>query len=730
MIESQVIAQRDFSAGQLDITAMRADDTEIMRAGCKVAKNVRVLNTRGLKRRPGRRVLFETNGIAELIRPVPNETWFMVLEPGKIRFLRRDFGVTSEFNGMPWTADILPDLRWIESGGMIIVAHQSFRPQVFSYIQSESTWTYSIFEFSSVGSSKLAQPFYNFYSGAGITMTPSSRSGYITVNFSAPILNANHVGVEFRYVERQLRITQVLNSYSAHAIVLETLSPSVYCQFNTTVGLEVGDIVEGITSGARAYVVSVISGTEAVVTFLSGWNGFTVDESVGTPRAKIIYKAGSEVSPQPIMIWDEALMSDYRGWPGVVAKDSQRIIFSKFKQLGPAVAWSAIGTFNDFSVGADLSSAFYETVPDNCLVQDVIGGSDEFVLTDRGLFYVPISQEKPLAPGNIEFRKITDDGCSPVRARDTMNGIVFLDAGLTRVLACIPTGQVARPYIVEDLTEYHSSLISKPWVIAATNAESSMAERYLYVTHSSGQLSVAAYQRSQGDQWVGWTPWSGRGFVHWISSLGADVITTCSYQTPNKILRFVEVFDESALLDASMPIANIGGSIALTVDDQSLTVGGEALTLGTNYSFNWPAGSSIHVEQNGWYRGEYIVNSDGTLSGLSVENYNTVSGGFNFEVEVEPFIPHAAPHLSQRQRLRRRRIKQAVVKVINTQAIEINGVPTGYWNGGENEELPPPLREMSYSRRILGRMPDPTWNVTQKLPGRLTILEMTTEVTV
>lgn len=129
-MDAQVIAQRDFSAGQIDPTALRADDTDIMRAGLRTARNVRILASRSLRRRPGRRVLFPTNGISEIIRPAAGVEWFMSFEPATMIFRSRDLSLNVQFTGMPWSAEILTELRWTESGGTIIVAHRTMRPQV------------------------------------------------------------------------------------------------------------------------------------------------------------------------------------------------------------------------------------------------------------------------------------------------------------------------------------------------------------------------------------------------------------------------------------------------------------------------------------------------------------------------------------------------------------------------------------------------------------------------
>src|SRR5262245_61977720 len=72
----QVPRQRDFTAGELDESAMRRDDTPLQRSGGRQMSNKRILATGGLDQRPGRRALFwET---------VPSRTEQIRIEPETI----------------------------------------------------------------------------------------------------------------------------------------------------------------------------------------------------------------------------------------------------------------------------------------------------------------------------------------------------------------------------------------------------------------------------------------------------------------------------------------------------------------------------------------------------------------------------------------------------------------------------------------------------------------------
>jgi hypothetical protein len=497
--------------------------------------------------------------------------------------------------------------------------------------------------------------------------------------------------------------------------VAETLPPTFTVSVDNVAGLAVGDIIEGVNSGCKGQVTSVDPVNKAFLVVVSAnWNGFDMTGGVGGggekiagPRSSMKVQAFSEVQPSESIDWEEALMSDYRGWPGHVASDQQRLCFSNFKQYGAGIVWSAIGTLNDFLVGADAEDAIFEYIPENCQVLSMAGYSgDEFVLTDTGVFYIPISSTSPLKPGSVSFRKISSDGSSTIRAQSTTDGLAFVNSGRTRVLAVQPTGQQAAPYLVQDMTELHSALIKSPVALAITPSDVIAPERYLYAVNADGTMAVARYDRSR--KWVGWVPWDGVGAVRWVSASGPEVTVDVEYDTLPVGLRQTEAFDDSMEVDGVRPLSG-----------------------GNPYSLPWASGLTIAVLNGSWYRGSYDVATGGVpTDDILTPPSGSLMAGFAFVVEAEPFVPQTQEGASRKQRLRRRRLSQVACVVQRSQAIEVAGRLVPFWLAGENQEIAPPLRDEVYRSRVMGRDFDPRWSVKQTLPGALTILELTTEVTV
>lgn len=731
----QLEPQRDFTAGQVDVSALRRDDSPIQRSALRQARNCRIMNTGPVEQRPGRRILFSTPGIVEKIRPATGEYWYMALEPGGVTFHGPDVADFVRFDSQPWTLQDLPRLRYIVSGGTVLIAWGG-RFRQYAYNAVTRAWTYSLFTFAADQSGALRQPFYNFLPGLGRTLTPSARSGVINVTFSGPVLEPGHAGVIFRYVERQIRIDTVLSPTVASATVIEQLPPTIRLGVDNVAGVEVGDIVEALDSGCRGIVGRIFpSATPPTLDILvvKNWSGFIGGEKLIGPRSSSTVQGAAATpnqtfeAPLPSVQWDEALISDIRGWPRCVALDQQRVCLADLPQLGAGVVYSAVGSLNDFSVGTEADEAIFEILPENTQVYDIVGGADQFLFTDTGPYYIPISAANPLKPGSIEFRRISRDAAAPILPRETTEGIVYVNAGRSRVLVIVGTGQTTRPYVIEDLTEYHSDLIKSPKALAVSDSDVAAPERYLYAVNEDGTLAVARYERSQ--KIVGWVPWDGVGAVQWVTAGGPDVVVTVDYGGA----RYAEAFDDTLLIDGAVALTSPDGDAALTLESgAALTLeSGDPLTFGDIFIFGWAEGLTMAAVQNDWFRGLVEIGENGAFSEpIGVDSVAGLFVGFPYEVVVEPFVPHAGGGQGRRQRMRRRKISQAAAVLQQTQAVQIGGRLVPYYVGDENQELPPPIRDTVERIRPFGRDFDPRWSVVQTLPGRLRVLELTTEVTI
>lgn len=716
-IRSHVVRQTDFSAGQLAETAMRAGDKPIVRAACRRIENFRILSTGPAEVRPGRRALFLQEGRTDEVRMSPTATFKLCFGDGTLIMRNSSDAVIKTASGYPWDKTNVDQIVWARVKNQIVVWFPGMRPVVAAW-DGATTWVYSNFAFLEDGQGKRYEPYYRFASG-GIKMAVSALTGAsISVAVvGEDVFQAGHVGTRFRYGGRQLEITAVTDARNATANVIENLPPTYDLAGMTVTGFSVGDAVEGATSGAKGLVHAIV-GTTISVHMTKGFSGFSSGEIVVGPYGRSAFSSQTIVSPPsnaPNAIWDEAACSTVRGWPQSGFSDQDRLGMCDLPSVPNGVMWSAINSPTDMLPGSDPDSGMFETLNSPDRVYHVVGGADEFVFSDRGVKYIPISESNPLKPGSVAFRDIPSAPSSSVRPLSTSEGVLYVDAGRGRLVGVVPTGQVSQPYITKDVSEYHAALFKTPVALAGTTGDSMLPERYVYVLNSDGTLAVGRFDAAK--EWVGWVPWSGPGNVKWISGLDNRLHLT-SLLTPNEVDRYlVALQDQSAYLDALVPINAVPTQLAPGVGQGPLW---------------WLASSEVHLLDGRRYLGMRQVDEDGNIVAEEGEDLSgaDIVAGLNAEAVLEPFIHHAPEGQSARQSMRRRKIKRISVVVQNSLGFLLGKRRIPPWLQGEDQAGQPPLRERAYFFRQSGRAIDPRVALTKDIPGPLRVVEIGYEVTV
>lgn len=703
-IPETLIRQIDFSAGQLNEDAARRDDLELQRAGGLVMSDWDLPSSGGLKRRPGTAVRYGASKPHGTVEAVPGVVQDVVFADETIVFYD-GASVDQTLTGFPWDDTILDELSWVWVDKFIYVAHQDFVPQVVEYDADAGTWSRRNYDFIEKTGNSVGAPFYRF-GLRGVTMTPAALEGSTTIAFSDDVLAAGHVGAHFTYHGYQMQVTAVTDAQNADVDVLDKLPPSQSMVVPSTIdGFRVGDVVEGLTTGARGVIVRVTEGSETLFVVLTDqFQSFTNGEVLVGPTAKKAINSVTNVSPEASEIWEEQFISGPRGWPGAVFYDRNRLGFTNFEQLTTAIIWSAVGEPEDLEIGDDSDDAIFEVVPSQATVLNVTGGPDQFVFTDREVYYIPISADTPLAPGTTEIRLIGAGGCAGIRPVQTNQGIVYANKNLTQIMAVRPTGQTAQPYVLDNISRFHSDLIVSPVAIATTAGDDNAPGGVLYVVNADGTMAVARYDRL--NDWVGFVPWThGGGPVKWVSAGQDTVLIAVEYSLSAGTLNTIEVVSASSYLDGEV-----------TVPEGGLT--------DTDY-----ADETMHLMRDQEYDGTFTVEGDGDFP-VTVGAGEDVRAGWNFEPVFVPFAQNFAGGENFGQRTRRRRVPRTVITVRDTRGgWRCNNKTVASYKAGENEEAAAPLRDETYRFRHLGRSFDPQIEIEQEIPGEITILEVAREMT-
>jgi hypothetical protein len=509
----------------------------------------------------------------------------------------------------------------------------------------------------------------------------------------------------------------------------------------------------GISSSSSASTMTV----QILPTASGNIISFTTSDQVIGPSASSGISGVSTTAPQPIAIWDDEVMNQFRGYPSSVFADQTRLGFANFPSVPAGIAWSALGQPNDLLIGALPSNAIFELAPDNSQVFYVIPGmeSSEFVFTDRAIYYIPIGgiQARPLEPGSIQFNKLSDYGVMPnVQPRRAEQSIIYIKAGGVQVGAVQSPGAYYRPYVVDHVSELHSELFipAAPIVIAVPSGPNQFEEQYIYILRSDHIIVVGHYAMRQGllepgpegKPAIGWVPWStGGGNTTWISARQADVIFTTDYApTGGPTVSIAERLDAGQYLDGALLVNGLPPDFMPPPGKGPL--------------FNFPGpNSSVFLIDGGRPMGTYNVDANGFIvpqfiGGENLASPNLVAGQ-NWNAALELWVPGATPGQSVRQRTIKRRVSHMAVDVSNSTGFvmvrlfagpltptspalgdiaNIRRVPA--YNLGDDATQRPPLREEVQRWRPLGRAFDPRVGILKDTPGPLLIHEVAIEVTV
>lgn len=755
-IGKTVRRQRDFSAGQVDPAAERRSDLPIYQAGLKTARNVRDNGTGAATRRPGRRTLYFGGGRHDIIRPTAGVLFDVTFDSGVFVARLVGGGVVSALSA-PWTAEMVPDLRWEAFGRRIFVCHEAMQPQVVEFDEATGQWSLYAYSFREGFGGTIRAPFFRF-ANYGETMVPSALTGTVILDTSADVFEAGHVGVLFTYATKQVRIATVVNAHRATATVIEELPPTWRVELDSVEGFSLGEVVEGDTTGSTGEVAEINTGSKYLyLVVINQYSGWEVNEYIigKNGRGKVVSATKAGIDPRPSLRWEEQFMSDVRGWPRAVSTDVQRLIFNDFPQFSQAIVWSAPSAPDDLFVTGAADGAIFEYVPEACRVLHVVGGADEFVLTDIGTFYIPVSEANPLIAGSVRFRPISADGAAGARPARVADGLVFVGSSARKLLAIIATGQTAKPYLVRSITDFHAPLFPSPVELAVSDGTTTVPGTHLYCRNEDGTVAVARYV--DGADWIGWFQWTSAGAVTSVVSRYGYLRFAVEYDGGVKT---VEAEDDTMLLDGTIILTPIQTSPAITTYDDGalLTTDDEPLTLAANSLLPLAADPLLTtdgaplttyddlepiVTDAGAFakygQVELYAIADGFIIGpvtVDANGYIELDPGFaqyqigwTFVPEIEPFLPAPEGGDSYKQALRRRKVSKVAVTVRGTQTFVADGREFAGWKVGDNQETPRVPRDDTYSYRTLGRIWDPTIEISQPIPGALTVIEIAAEVT-
>jgi hypothetical protein len=515
--------------------------------------------------------------------------------------------------------------------------------------------------------------------------------------------------------------------------------PTIVVSLSTSTLFQAAEIINDSTSGASGTANSVTGG-DLQVQLLQSSTGLAITfgaELVVGPSASALITGVSTLPPQPVSVWDDEVINNFRGWPKSVFYDQSRLGLCNFPSVPSGIAWGAIGLPLDFYLDATTGdSAIFDIAPGKSQVLFVLPGmeSSEFIFCDNAIYGIPISITNPLTAGTISFNLLSEQGCAPdIKPQPAEQTILYVKAGGLTIGAVQAPGAYYRPYVIDDVSEFHSHLFiaSPPIAIAVPTASTQFQGRSAYILLAHGTLMMGQYSMKsglldvgqEGKPKIGWLPWNGGGTVTWVSAQGPDVIFTTSY-APNGVpaVSVVEALDNTQYLD--------GALLVNALPEPFTPPGGK----GPLYNFPGPNSSVFLFDLGLRYLGVYQVDGNGSIIPQNQGGENLASAqlvaGQPWNAVYEPFIQHPPAGEDRKQGTRRIKIVRTSISVQNSTGFVYSTTRKPAYFEGDDATQPAKQREDTYRIRVPGRAFDPRVSLTKDSPGPLTVNEYRLETSI
>ncbi|TXH13842.1 MAG: hypothetical protein E6R03_10585 [Hyphomicrobiaceae bacterium] len=699
------LPKRTFGNGEISPEFYLRRDAKIYEDGAKRMRNVRAIDSGSFEVRPGTYWINTiTSGILVPFYFSSDQYYVLHFYDGGMTAYLPDGSPAGSLSGAPWTSSILNELRWTKEGDALFVAHRSIKTQKITRIGAVS-WSLADYAFASGYGGAINQPYYKL-ADIDMTLTPSARTGSVTLTTSANFFVSGHVGTRIRYLEKEIEITAVTNGTTATGTIIQTLPLCQRITFSSAENFQVGHIVEQDTTGVKGKIIAKSSTTIDVVA-TSNVAGFTVSSSykIISPDGSATPSGISTISPLAVSDWDEQLCSPVNGYFGAVCIHRGRFVFSDHNSLPDAILFSVVGQYFNFDLGsAEDSDAIFEFVGDGkaTRILDMISAETLLIFTDGGTYYIPEKSDPPFTPTAFSVRQIDTAKSGPSRAFSFERSTFCSDATGKRLYQVFPDQNSNVGYwSSRNAALLSSHLIRNPICTTQSERFLSYPERYAFGVNEDGTMFVLHAIEDQ--EVLGLSLWETDGIFKSICAVGSDLFALVERVIGGATIYTFEKFSDSLTLDCVKEISDISG----TADDY--------------------AGQSVFVTGSTYSYGEVEVDVDGGIN-LDTDFLGPFQLGLFYSPDVELLPPEVTGDGVTTKQASRIRITAAYVHTLQSGRYLVNGVPNSSYRGGDDLTHPPELRDDIRKVALLGRNREPTIRITRDDAVKLKVIGVTMEV--
>jgi hypothetical protein len=665
---------------------LERDDTEVRKRSLRDGKNLRALASGGIEARWGSFVMAQYVGARQLveIKPADGETYLLVLRESSLLLLNEDGSSRQSISPVPWTD---ASTLWVETFRNRTIIGGGIRPHVLLY--NGATFTLNPFDFALGPGGEVAQPYWSFRPGSRLSV--GGYTGTVSLVYFAPgSVNPDALpaeitpGTRIRYHNREIVVTS-----SNSGTVTTRLPPSFEVTVSNPNSFLVDQVVIGNDTGWQGYICG-ISGNDLLCATLSGFSGPDNGESISGPNGSstitgVALESGGYASP----IWDEPLFSDYKGWPRSAASAAGRLAFVDHPSAPDVIAVSSARSIDDFAVGQEDDDAIVRAIGDNSpRLLHAVSVGDLIILSDRGCYNIPTRENGVLTPSTFNPVQFDRRGASGIRPAQVDDGVAFIDASGTKLLAALLDGNVYLKWSIRDLSILAPDLIRSPTMLCQPVIDDAAPEKYILIVNADGTMTAASWQDALGPETVGFCLWETAGAYRAAAPAFGSYWTLVAREGEG---RTIERFSPDAYLDG----ARVASALPLNLSHLT-----EVSVYANGNSFGPVSVADLPPLTNGWQVGANFVSS------ALMWPEEVIDSGRNgmFEAKVIRFG----------------------VSVQDTRSLQIRTNRTtrtmGAYSFGDDLSVPPPLQTRRYRVPVFGTRTHPDLEVIKHEPGPWRIL--------
>lgn len=496
--------QTSYVSGELDPTAIGRIDTEIYTKSADKLRNVYIRPQGGAFRREGLEYVATTTTSQEA-RLVPFEfndiqTYMLVFTPGEMKVYRTDSSTlqttlsTSPITNI--TADILKEMRWVQSADTLILVHKDMQPIEITRT-GHTTWTASNITFNQI-------PPYAY--GSLTTATPT---GSVQPDVTTGQVVLTGTGTAFT---TDVAVGQFINMPKGGRIYITAINSNTELEGNIRIELA---NTSSVASGDWEYE----SGYEPVMSASRGWV-----RSIVFHKGRLVL-GGLGSRPQTILM---SKVGDYYNLDEGTALDDEAINI----------------TIDDERVNR---------------ITDLLSGRGLQIYTSSREFTIRSSINDALTPQNVASQLIPETNIgsgnpTPSTATRTPSPVSVDGASAF----CDLQGTAIHQFIFNDaeqtfraprLSELSGHLINTPVAMDIRKSNDNHPTDYVYVVNNDGTVAVMNSLREQS--LLAWSLFTTDGEFEDVAVSGNIAYFIVKRTINGATVRYLERLNGDHFMDAS-----------------------------------------------------------------------------------------------------------------------------------------------------------------------------------